>query len=85
MVVVKRLDPEYPRLGYEIQKGFVVDMPRGDGKAEITEKEDGTLTLSERDSKYSVSLKNVQLSEFMTLGTLGNFLEKSGYAVGYIG
>jgi len=65
MVTVKRLDPEYPRLGYEIQKGLVVDMPNGDGKAEITEKEDGTLTLSERDGKYSVSFKNVQLSEFI--------------------
>lgn len=26
MVVVKRLDPEYPRLGYEVQKGLMVDM-----------------------------------------------------------
>lgn len=45
MVVVKRLDPKYPRLGYEVQKGLVVDMPLGDGKATITEAEDGTLTL----------------------------------------
>lgn len=30
MVVVRRLDPEYSRLGYEIQKGLIVDMPRGD-------------------------------------------------------
>ena len=35
MVVVRRLDPEYPRMGYEIQKGLMVDMPRGDGKADI--------------------------------------------------
>ena len=65
MVVVRRLDPNYPRLGYEVQKGLVVDMPLGDGKATITEAEDGTLTLSERDGKYSVTLKNVQLSEFV--------------------
>lgn len=65
MVTVKRLDPKYPRLGYEVQKGLVVDMPLGDGKATITEAEDGTLTLSERDGKYSVTLKNVQLSEFV--------------------
>lgn len=65
MVVVKRLDPKYPRLGYEVQKGLMVDMPGGDGKAEITEAEDGSVTLSERDGKYSVSLKNVQLSEFV--------------------
>lgn len=64
MVVVKRLDPNYPRMGYEVQKGLVIDLPRGDGKATITEVEDGTLTLSERDGKYSVTLKNVQLSEF---------------------
>ena len=65
MVVVKRLDPNYPRLGYEIQKGLMVDMPGGDGKAEITESDDGTLTLSEGNGKYSVTLKNVQLSEFV--------------------
>lgn len=65
MVVVKRLDPKYPRLGYEVQKGLMVDMPGGDGKAEIIEAEDGSVTLSERDGKYSVSLKNVQLSEFV--------------------
>lgn len=65
MVTVKRLDPKYPRMGYEIQKGLVVDMPRGDGKAEIVEAEDGSVTLSERDGKYSVTLKNVQLSEFV--------------------
>ena len=28
MVVVKRLDPKYPRMGYEVQKGLVIDMPR---------------------------------------------------------
>lgn len=64
MVVVKRLDPEYPRLGYEVQKGLIIDMPWGDGKAEITEREDGTLTLSEGNGKYTASLKNVRLSDF---------------------
>lgn len=65
MVVVKRLDPRYDRMGYEVQKGLFVDMPRGDGRAEVTESKDGTLTLSERGGKYSVSLKNVQLSDFV--------------------
>ena len=65
MVVVKRLDPNYPRMGYEIQKGLVIDMPNGDGKAEIVEADDGTLTLSESNGKYSVSFKNVQLSDFV--------------------
>lgn len=64
MVVVKRLDSKYPRLGYEIQKGFVVDMPHGDGNAAITESKDGTLTLSESDGRYTASIKNVRLSEF---------------------
>lgn len=64
MVVVKRLDPKYPRLGYEVQKGLMIDMPWGDGKAEITEREDGTLTLSEGNGKYTASLKNVRLSDF---------------------
>lgn len=64
MVVVKRLDPEYPRLGYEVQKGLMIDMPWGDGKAEITEREDGILTLSEGNGKYTASLKNVRLSDF---------------------
>lgn len=64
MVVVKRLDPKYPRMGYEIQKGLIIDMPNGDGKAEITESDDGILTLSEGDGKYTASFKNVRLSEF---------------------
>ena len=65
MVVVKQLDPKYPRMGYEIQKGLMVDLPRGDGNAIVTEADDGTLTLSESDGKYSVSFKNVQLSDFV--------------------
>jgi len=65
MVVVKRLDPKYPRMGYEVQKGLFIDMPRGDGKADIIKGEDGSLTLSERDGKYKVTLKNVALSDFV--------------------
>lgn len=43
MVVVKRLDPRYSRMGYEVQKGLVIDLPRGDGKADIVKGEDGTV------------------------------------------
>lgn len=62
MVVIKQLDGA--RLGYEIQKGLTVDMPGGDGKAIITESEDA-VTLSEKDGKYCMTLKNVQLSDFV--------------------
>ena len=62
MVVIKQLDGA--RLGYEIQEGLTVDMPGGDGKAIITESEDA-VTLSEKDGKYCVTLKNVQLSDFV--------------------
>ena len=65
MVVVKRLDPNYPRMGYEVQKGLIVDMPGGDGKADIIKGEDGSLTLSEKDGKYQVTLKDVHLSDFV--------------------
>ena len=65
MVVVKRLDHEYSRMGYEVQKGLIVDMPGGDGKADIIKGEDGSLTLSEKDGKYQVTLKNVALSDFV--------------------
>lgn len=63
MVVVKRLDPNYPRMGYEVQKGLMIDLPRGDGKAEIVKGEDGSLTLSERDGKYQVTFKDAHLSD----------------------
>lgn len=63
MVVVKRLDPKYPRMGYEVQKGLMIDMPGGDGQADITKGEDGSLTLSEKDGKYQVTLKDVHLSD----------------------
>lgn len=65
MVVVKQLDPKYPRMGYEIQKGFIVDMPRGDGKADIVKNEDGSLILSENEGKDTVTLKGVALSDFV--------------------
>lgn len=65
MVVVKRLDPKYPRMGYEVQKGLMIDMPGGDGQADIIKGEDGSLTLSEKDGKYQVTLKNVALSNFV--------------------
>lgn len=63
MVVVKRLDPKYPRMGYEVQKGLMIDMPGGDGQADIIKGEDGSLTVSEKDGKYQVTLKNVALSD----------------------
>ena len=68
MVVVKRLDSEYPRLGYEVQKGLMIDMPNGDGRAEVTESKDGTLTLSELtndtvDTMESIHAEIVELSE----------------------
>ena len=65
MVVIKRLDSNYPRMGYEVQKGLMIDLPRGDGKADIVKGEDGSLTLSERDGRYKVTLKNVALSDFV--------------------
>ena len=68
MVVVKRLDPEYSRMGYEVQKGLMIDMPGGDGQADIIKGEDGSLTLSEKDGKYQVTLKNVALSDFVDHG-----------------
>lgn len=64
-MIVKRLDPNYPRMGYEVQKGLMIDMPLGDGKADIVKHEDGSLTVSERDGKYQVTLKNVALSDFV--------------------
>lgn len=63
MVVVKRLDPNYSRMGYEVQKGLVIDMPGGDGQADIIKGEDGSLTVSEKDGKYQVTLKDVHLSD----------------------
>lgn len=64
MVTVKQLTPKSPRLGYEIQKGIIVNMPKGDGNATIEEADDGSLTISEQDGAYSVTLKNVKVTEF---------------------
>lgn len=61
MVTIKRLTPEFPRLGYEVQKGLMIDLD-GTGDAEITESDDGTLTL--RSGKQSVSLKDVRVMGF---------------------
>ena len=63
MVVIKRLDSS--RMGYEVQNGLVNDLPGGDGKADIVKGDDGSLTLSERDGKYKVTLKDVHLSDFV--------------------
>lgn len=64
-MIVKRLDSDYSRMGYEVQKGLIIDMPGGDGNADIIKGEDGSLTLSEKDGKYQVTLKNVALSDFV--------------------
>lgn len=64
-MIIKRLDPNYPRMGYEVQKGLLIDMPEGDGQADIIKGEDGSLTVSEKDGKYQVTLKNVALSDFV--------------------
>lgn len=52
-------------MGYEVQKGLMIDMPGGDGQADITKGEDGSLTVSEKDGKYQVTLKDVALSDFV--------------------
>lgn len=65
MVVIKQLDPKYSRLGYEVQKGLMIDMPNGDGKADIVKNEDGSLTLSENEGKDTVTFKDVHLSDFV--------------------
>ena len=74
MVVVKQIDPNYPRLGYEVQKGLIVDMPNGDGKADIIKGEDGFLTLSENDGKDQVTLKDVHLNQLPPTEVGGLFL-----------
>lgn len=44
MVTIKQINPNSPRLGYEVQKGLIVDMPNGDGEATI-EENDGAVTI----------------------------------------
>lgn len=62
MVTIKQINPNSPRLGYEVQKGLIVDMPNGDGEATI-EENDGAVTISEQDGAHSVTLKNVKVPD----------------------
>lgn len=62
MITIKQLDPNYPRLGYEIKKGLVIDLPRGDGKADIIE-DQGSLYLSEGSCVVRVVPDTIQLAD----------------------
>lgn len=62
MVTVKQLDPNYPRLGYEIKKGLVIDLPRGDGKASIAN-DNGSLCLSEGSCVVRVNPNTIQIAD----------------------
>lgn len=66
MVEVKQLDPKYPRLGYEIKKGFVIDLPRGDGKASIAI-DNGSLYLSEGSCVVRVNSDTIQMADNASL------------------
>lgn len=66
MVAIKQLDPNYPRLGYEIKKGLVIDLPRGDGKADIVE-DKGSLYLSEGSCVVRVNPDTIQMADDATL------------------
>lgn len=66
MVTIKQLDPNYPRLGYEIKKGLVIDLPRGDGKASIAN-ENGSLYLSEGNCVVAVNPETIQLADDASL------------------
>lgn len=66
MVTVKQLDPNYPRLGYEIKKGLVIDLPRGDGNANIVG-ENGSLYLSEGSCVVRVNADTIQMVDDATL------------------
>lgn len=74
MVTVKQINPNSPRLGYEVQPGLIVDMPNGDGKATI-EETDGAVTISEQDGTHSVTLKNVKVPD---LGNPNILIEMRG-------
>lgn len=65
MVAIKQLDPAYPRLGYEIKKGLVIDMPRGDGNANIVEN-NGSLCLSEGSCVVRVNPETIQMADDAT-------------------
>lgn len=62
MVAIKQLDFNYPRLGYEIKKGLVIDLPRGDGKADIAN-ENGSLYLSEGSCVVRVNPDTIQMAD----------------------
>lgn len=66
MVTIKQLDPNYPRLGYEIKKGLVIDLPRGDGKASIAN-ENGSLYLSEGSCVVKVDPDTIQMADDASL------------------
>lgn len=66
MVTIKQLDPNYPRLGYEIKKGLVIDLPRGDGKASIAN-ENGSLYLSEGSCVVRVNPDTIQIADDSSL------------------
>ena len=61
MVKIKQLDPRYPRLGYEIKKGLVIDLPRGDGKASIAN-DNGSLYLSEGSCVVRVNPDTIHIA-----------------------
>lgn len=62
MVTIKQLDPKYPRLCYEIKKGLVIDLPRGDGNASIAN-ENGSLCLSEGNCVVKVNPETIQMAD----------------------
>ena len=62
MVTIKQLDPKYPRLGYEIKKGLVIDLPRGDGNANIAI-DNGSLYLSEGSCVVRVVPDTIQIAD----------------------
>lgn len=66
MVEVKQLDPKYPRLGYEIKKGLVIDLPRGDGKASIAI-DNGSLYLSEGNCAVRINPDTIQMADDASL------------------
>lgn len=66
MVTIKQLDPNYPRVGYEIKKGLVIDMPRGDGNANIVE-DNGTLSITEGSCAVRIDPKTIQIADNASL------------------
>ena len=59
---MKQLGPNYPRLGYEIKKGLVIDLSRGDGKASIAI-DNGSLYLSEGSCVVRVNPDTIQIAD----------------------